>query len=70
MQATKVITVRVSAEEARRAEIVARAEGLSVNEVFRLALSHYFQLKRDDAEFVTRARAMVARDAEIIGELA
>jgi predicted transcriptional regulator len=66
---TKVITVRVDPEEAHRAEIVARTDGVSVNEVFRQALLHYFELKGSDAEFVERARAMVARDAEIVGDL-
>jgi len=66
---SKVITVRVSPDEARRAEIVARTDDVSVNEVFRCALARYFEWKRDDAEFVARARAMVARDAEIVGGL-
>ena len=66
---TKVITVRIDAEEARRAEFVARAEGSSVNEVFRQALLHYFELKWADTEFVARAKAMVAHDAELAGAL-
>jgi hypothetical protein len=69
MSAPKVITVRVTPDEARRAEIVARTDGVSVNEVFRCALDRYFELKRADAEFVARAREMVARDAAIVGGL-
>ena len=69
MSETKVITVRLSPDEARRAEIVARTDGVSVNEVFRCALRRYFEVKRNDAEFVERAQAMVARDAEIVGGL-
>jgi hypothetical protein len=69
MSATKVITVRVSPDEARRAEIVARTDGVSVNEVFRCALDRYFEWKRNDADFVARARDMVARDAEIVADL-
>jgi Ribbon-helix-helix protein, copG family len=69
MQSVKVITVRVDPEDARAAEIVARAEEISVNEVFRRALLHYFELKRADAEFVERVKAMLARDAEIVGKL-
>ncbi len=68
--ATKVVTVRISPEDARRAEIVARTEGTSVNEVFRRALLSYFEAKRADADFVERAKAMVARDAEIVVGLA
>jgi predicted transcriptional regulator len=69
MQALKVITVRIDPEDARRAEIVARTDDMSVNEVFRRALLHYFELKRADSDFVGRARAMLARDAEIVGSL-
>jgi hypothetical protein len=67
--ATKVITVRIDPEDARRAEIVARTDGVSVNEVFRRALLHYFEFKRQDTEFMERATAMVARDVEIVGGL-
>jgi hypothetical protein len=65
----KVITVRLDPEDARLAEIVARAEEVSVNEVFRRALLSYIEVKRSDADFVERACAMVARDAEIVGGL-
>jgi hypothetical protein len=65
----KVITVRLDPEDARRAELVARTDEVSVNEVFRRALLSYFELKRADADFVERATAMVARDAEIVGGL-
>jgi hypothetical protein len=65
----KVITLRVDPEEACRAEIVARTDGVSVNEVFRQALLHYVELKGADADFVERAKAMIARDAEIVGDL-
>ena len=47
----------------------ARTEETSVNEVIRQALLHYFELKGADADFVARARAMLARDAEIVGTL-
>jgi hypothetical protein len=66
-QKTKVITVRIVPDDAARAEIAARVDGISVNEVFRRALLEYFDHKRADADFVERAKAMVARDAEIVG---
>jgi predicted transcriptional regulator len=69
MQSTKVLTLRISPEEARRAEIIARTEETSVNEVIRQALLHYFELKQADADFIARAQAMLARDAEIVGTL-
>ena len=68
MKSFKVITLRVPPEEARRAEIVARAEETSVNEVFRRALLSYFELKKADADFMGRVRAMLAQDAELIGQ--
>ena len=64
---TKVITVRLASDDAQRAEIAARVDGISVNEVFRRALLEYFERKREDEDFVERALAMVARDAEIVG---
>ena len=63
----KVITVRIAPDDAQRAELAARVDGISVNEVFRLAFLECFERKRADADFVERAKAMVARDAEIIG---
>jgi predicted transcriptional regulator len=65
----KVITVRLAPEDAHRAEMVARVDEISVNEVFRQALEHYLALKQADAGFMARAKAMVARDAEIVGGL-
>jgi hypothetical protein len=64
-----VLTLRLPPVEARRAEIIARTEEISVNEVIRQALLHYFELKGADADFVARARAMLAQDAEIVGTL-
>jgi hypothetical protein len=69
MHQVKVVTVRVSPEEARQAELVARVDGISVNEVFRRALLEYFELKRADADFTDRARMMIAQDADIVGGL-
>lgn len=62
----KVITVRVCAEEAQKAEIMARVEEISVNEVFRRGLECYFEKKREDPGFVKQAQAIVARDAELV----
>jgi len=66
---TKVVTVRIAPADAHLAEIVARVDEISVNEVFRRALVHYFEHKRSDEDFAERARAMVARDAEIVSGL-
>lgn len=63
---TKVLTVRLCEEDARRAEIIARTDGISVNEVFRHALEALFEKKRADEDFMTRARALVARDEAML----
>jgi hypothetical protein len=69
MATAKVLTLRLSDDDARRAELTARVDGVSVNEMFRQALQHYLELKRGDAEFMSRAREMIARDAELVGQL-
>jgi hypothetical protein len=69
MQQVKVLTVRLSPDEARYAELAARIDGISCNEVFRRALHEYFELKRADADFMDRARVMIAEDADIVAGL-
>jgi predicted transcriptional regulator len=69
MQSSKVLTLRISPEEAQRAGVITRTEETSVSEVIRQALLHFFELERADADFVERAQAMLARDAEIVGSL-
>jgi hypothetical protein len=69
MKPAKVFTLRIPPEEARCAEMVARAEEISVNEVFRRALVDYVEIKRADSDFVARVRAMLAWDAEFLGKL-
>lgn len=61
--------MRLSQDEARRAELAARVDEISVNEVFRRALFEYFELKRADADFMDRARTMIAQDADIVSGL-
>jgi len=65
----KVVTVRLPHDDAGRADFVARVEGISVNDVFRRALEDYLTALRADQEFVARAKAMVARENEIAGQL-
>ena len=67
--APKVITVRLPQDEACRAEFVARVEGISVNDVFRRALDQYLSVLRADADFVTRTKAELAREAAIVKQL-
>jgi predicted transcriptional regulator len=66
----KTFTVRLSADNARRAEFLARVDGVAVNEVFRLALESYVEVKKDDEAFMERAQAILAADARIMEEMA
>ena len=65
MPSAKITTLRIPSEEARRAEIAARADGVSVSEALRRAPLRYFELKGADAGSTERLRAMLARDAEL-----
>jgi hypothetical protein len=67
--AIKVVTVRLPQTDAERAEFVARVQGISVNDVFRRALEGYLDTLRLDREFSARAKAQLARDNEIAGQL-
>lgn len=68
-KAVKVVTVRLPHDDADRAEFIARVEGISVNEVFRRALEAYVDTLRTDHDFIARAKAQLARDNEIAGQL-
>jgi hypothetical protein len=69
MASHKTITLRLPPDDARLAELMARADEISVNEMFRRSLTHYCGLKKADPEFVARCREMLARDAEIVDKL-
>lgn len=68
-RSTKVVTLRLPREDAVRVEFVARVEGISVNEVVRRACDQYMASLRADEEFVARAKAHIARENEIAGQL-
>jgi hypothetical protein len=59
-QAVNVITVRVDPEDARRSEIVARAEEIPVNEIFCQPLLHCFEHQWADSDFLERTSSMTA----------
>ena len=66
----KSTTVRMPEELAETAEVVARARGVSVNELLLDALRAELDRVRNDAEFMGRLRALVERDREILDRLA
>jgi len=64
--AVRTLTIRLPASEARRAELVARAESISVNELTRRALTAYSDNRCANEEFLAHARALVEQDAALI----
>ncbi len=65
-----MLTVRVDAAQAREAEVVARAEGVSVNELVRQALAAHIEARRKDKAFRTRIAGIIEEDKAILERLA
>ncbi len=66
----KNMTLRLSAVQADELEAVARAEGISVSDAVREAITEHIERKRKDKAFRERLRAMMERDREILERLA
>jgi hypothetical protein len=66
----KNMTLRLSAVQADELEAVARAEGISVSDAVREAITEHIDRKRKDKAFRDRLRAVMERDREILGRLA
>lgn len=66
----KSMTLRLSAEQADELEAVARAEGITVSDAVRDAISEHIERKRNDTAFRERLRAVMERDREILERLA
>ena len=66
----KQTTVRFPEELAEQAEVVARAQGISVNQLIIDSLSIEISRVRNDAEFISRVKHLVKRDKEILDRLA
>ncbi|CAB4612583.1 unannotated protein [freshwater metagenome] len=63
-------TVRLPEDLANKAEVVARAQGKSVNQLIIDSLVIEIDRASSDSDFMKRAREIVARDKEILDELA
>lgn len=63
-------TVRLPEELASRAEVVARAQGKSVNQLIIDSLAIEIDRASSDSDFMKRAREIVKRDKEILDDLA
>lgn len=68
--ARKNMTLRLPAEQAVELEAVARAEGISVSDAVREAITAHIERKRQDSGFRDRLRAVMDRDREILERLA
>lgn len=66
----RATTVRLPEELADTAEVVARARGVSVNQVIQDALEAELDRVRNDKEFMGLLNALVERDKEILDRLA
>lgn len=66
----KATTVRLPEELADTAEVVARARGVSVNQVILDALQAEVDRVRQDEDFITLLHTLVERDKEILDRLA
>ena len=66
----KQTTVRLSEELASEVEVVARAQGVSVNQLIINSLVVEISRVRKDTEFISRVQHLVARDKEILDRLA
>ena len=67
---TRNLTVRLDSELAANAEAIARADGTSLNETVKQALSEAVQRRRSDPEFKARLRRIIEEDRELLERLA
>jgi hypothetical protein len=66
----KNLTVRLDDNLAADAEALARAEGKSLNETVKLALSEAVARRRSDPEFKARVLQIIEQDRELLERLA
>lgn len=66
----KNLTVRLDDELAADAEALARAEGKSLNETVKLALTEAVERRRRDPKFKARVREIIEQDRELLERLA
>ena len=66
----KNLTVRLDEGLAADTEALARAEGKSLNETVKLALTEAVERRRRDPEFNARLRRIIDEDRELLERLA
>ena len=67
---TRNLTLRLDSELAADAEAIARADGTSLNETIKQALSEAVQRRRRDPKFKARLRRIIEEDRELLERLA
>ena len=70
MAKQKNMTLRLPASQADELEAVARADGISVSDAVREAITDHIERKRKDKAFRERLRTVMERDREILERLA
>ena len=70
MTTGKNMTLRLSGDQAEELEAVARADGISVSDAVREAITEHIARRRGNEEFRERLRAVMERDREILERLA
>ncbi len=66
----KNLTVRLDDDLAADTEALARAEGKSLNETVKIALSEAVERRRSDPAFTDRVRRIIEQDRELLERLA
>lgn len=66
----KNMTLRLPLDQADELEVVARADGISISDAVREAISEHIERKRRDKRFQSRLRLVLERDREILDRLA
>lgn len=66
----KAFTVRLDSEQASDLEAVASAEGVSVAEAMRQAVSDLVEKRRKDPEFQKRIRSIIEQNKRVLERLA
>jgi predicted transcriptional regulator len=66
----KNLTVRLDDDLAADTEALARAEGKSLNETVKLALSEAVERRRRDPAFADHVRRIIEQDRELLERLA
>ena len=67
---TKATSLRLSPELSAELAAVARAQGLTISEIVREALSDYITAVRSDDRFQARLREQMEKDRELLERLA